>query len=36
VRVPKDAAAGPAMLRVEMESSTGKKSIPAEFPVTLK
>jgi len=28
--------AGKATIRVELESSTGKKAIPADFEVTLK
>jgi len=28
--------AGKATIRVELESSTGKKAIPADFDVTLK
>jgi hypothetical protein len=36
VRVPAEAAPGKATLRVELDSSTGKKAVPAEFEVTLK
>jgi hypothetical protein len=36
VRAPKGAVASPAVLRVELESSTGKVGLPTEIPVTLK
>jgi len=36
VRVPAEAAPGKATIRVELESSTGKKAVPADFDVTLK
>jgi len=34
VRVPK--LPGAAVLRIELESTTGKKSMAADIPVTLK
>jgi len=34
VRVPR--LVGAATLRIELESTTGKKSTPADLPVTLK
>jgi hypothetical protein len=36
VRVPKKAAAGAAVLRIELESTTGKRSVPTDIPITLK
>ena len=36
VRVPSEAAPGKATLRVELESSTGKKALAADFEMTLK
>jgi hypothetical protein len=36
VGVPAEAAPGKAKIRIEMESSTGKRAVPAEFDVTLK
>jgi len=36
VRVPADAAAGAAVLRVELESTTGKKGVTTRIPVRLK
>ena len=35
MRIPEGALPGPARLRVEMESSTGRLGIPVEFPVIL-
>jgi hypothetical protein len=36
VRVPKHAVAGAAVLRIELESMTGKKCVPTDIPITLK
>jgi hypothetical protein len=36
VGVPSGAAAGKATIRFELESSTGKRAIPADFEVMLK
>jgi hypothetical protein len=35
VRVPADAAPGPATLRIELTSNTGKVSVPTEIPATI-
>jgi hypothetical protein len=36
VRVPENAAKGPAILHVELESTTGKTGEPTDIPVTLE
>jgi len=36
VRVPEKATKGKATLRVELESSTGKKGLPTDLEVTIE
>jgi hypothetical protein len=36
VRVPANAVAGPATLRIELKSTTGKKSVAREIPAVVR